>query len=167
MASESRQNGSGDVVATTMSTLEPLLAKERDIQDIDTLLCSAQKPIGLSQNFCASENRPKRLGWFREKLAHNLLWVIRDRDGLAGVLILEQDLCAQVVGIAYIAVAERMRGQKKIGPMLVQKAQTLASTGFLRAEARNDYCRRLLESCGFQGEQWLPYLIWSQSDVSA
>jgi hypothetical protein len=129
MASESRQNGSGDVVATTMSTLEPLLAKERDIQDIDTLLCSAQKPIGLSQNFCASENRPKRLGWFREKLAHNLLWVIRDRDGLAGVLILEQDLCAQVVGIAYIAVAERMRDRRKLGQCWCKKLKHLPAPG--------------------------------------
>jgi|GEM_PF-6667468 len=93
---------------STMNTQEPGLAKERDIQDIDTLLCSAQKPIGLSQNFCASENRPKRLGWFREKLGHNLLWVSRDRDGLAGVLILEQDLCAQVVGIAYNHNSQRL-----------------------------------------------------------
>ena len=99
-----------------MSTQETCRAKERDIQDIDTLLCSAQKPIGLSQNFCASEKRPKWLEWFQRQLAHNSLWVSRDRDGLAGVLILEQDLCALVVGIAYIVVAERMRGQKEIGP---------------------------------------------------
>lgn len=151
-----------------MSTQEPWLAKESDIQDIDTLLCSAQAPIGLSQTFCASEARPKRLEWFQAILAHDLLWIIRDDVGLAGVLILEQDLLARVVGIAYIVVAERMRGQREIGPRLVQKAQTLSNTGFLRAEARNCHSRRLLEKCGFQAGQECsssghPILIWSQS----
>jgi hypothetical protein len=99
-----------------MNTQDPLLAKESDIRDIDSLLCSAQEPIGLTQTFCSNETRPKRLEWLREKLTHNLLWVIRDRSGLAGAMILEQDLCEQVVGIAYIVVAERMRGRKEIGP---------------------------------------------------
>ncbi len=140
-------------------------AKERDVQDIEALLCSAQAQIGLSQTFCGIEKRPKRLEWFQEKLAHNLLWVIRDRDGLAGSLILKQDSSAQIVGIDYVVVAERMRGKKEIGPRLVQKAQTLAST--LKAEARNSYSRKLLENCGFQGDPWLPYLTWSRSDVAA
>ena len=112
-----------------MSTQEICLSTEHDLQDIDTLLCSAHEL--LSQSFRASEKRLKRLEWLQEKLAHNLLWVIRDDDGLAGVLILEQDCFERVKGIAYIIVTERMRGKKTIGPRLVQKAQTLASTGFL------------------------------------
>jgi N-acetylglutamate synthase-like GNAT family acetyltransferase len=149
-----------------MRTREILRAKESDIQDIDTLLCSAQEPIGLSQIFCSSEKRPKRLEWIQEKLTHKLLWIIRDGDGLGGVLILEQDLKERIVGIAYIVVAERMRGQKNIGPKLVEKAQTLANIGPLRAEARNDYSRRLLVRCGFQATQDAsssghPILVWS------
>lgn len=150
-----------------MNTQEILLAKESDIQDIDTLLCSAQEAIGLSQTFCANETRPKRLEWFQEKLADNLLWVIRDDSGLTGLLILEQDPLARVVGIAYIVVAERMRGQREIGPRLVHKAQTLTNGGFLKAEARNANSRRLLEKCGFRLERHCssghPILIWSQS----
>ena len=149
-----------------MSTQEICLSTEHDFQDIDTLLCSAQEL--LSQSFCASEKRSKRLEWLQEKLAHNLLWVVRDDDGLAGVLILEQDFFERIMGIAYIVVTERMRGKKKIGPRLVQKAQTLANTGFLRAEARNDYSRRLLEKCGFQAghecsSSGHPILIWSNA----
>jgi RimJ/RimL family protein N-acetyltransferase len=151
-----------------MSIQVTLLAKECDIQDIDTLLCSAQEAIGLKQTFCSSENRPKRLEWLEAKLKYDLLWVIRDGSGLVGVLILEQDPLARVDGIAYIVVAERMRRQRKIGPRLVQKAQTLANGGFLKAEARNDNSRRLLEKCGFQWEQECsssghPILILSQS----
>jgi N-acetylglutamate synthase-like GNAT family acetyltransferase len=142
---------------------EPRHAIEREVQDVDALLCSAQEPIGLSEAFCAVENRPRRLEWLKEKLAHNLLWVIRDRDGLAGSMILEQDSSARVVAINYVVVVERMRGKKKIGPTLVQKAQALASGGSLKAEARNGYSRKLLEKYGFKGEPWLPYLTWSQS----
>src|SRR5208282_1163117 len=101
-----------------MNTKEPRLATEHDMIEIDALLCSAQEPIGLSQNFCASDNRMKRRYWLNEKRGYNLLWVIRDGDGLAGVLILEQDLLERVIGIAYIVVAERLRGRKEIGPTL-------------------------------------------------
>ena|SRR5271169_761520 len=151
-----------------MGTQQPWLAKEHDLQDVDALLCSAQAAIALSENFCASEKRPKRLEWLRAKLEYDLLWIIRDGGGLTGALILEQDLLARVAGIAYIVVAERMRGQRKIGPRLVHKAQTLANAGFLKAEVRNDNSRRLLERCGFQTQQGCspsghPILIWSQS----
>ena len=151
-----------------MSTQQTCLAGKRDIQDIDTLLCSAQEPIGLSLNFCGSEMRSKRCEWLEAKVAHNLLWVVRDGDDLVGVLVLEQDLLERVVGIAYIVVAERMRGQRVIGPMLVEKSKSLADTGFLEAEARNDNARRLLARRGFQKAQrrsssGYPILIWSRS----
>jgi N-acetylglutamate synthase-like GNAT family acetyltransferase len=123
-------------------TQEPRRAEEHDVEDIDTLLCSARGAIRLSETLCAIENRPKRLEWFEEKLAHDLLWVIRDHKGLAGMLILSEDSSGRVAGIEYIVVAERMRGQHEIGPRLVRKAQTLAST--LRAEERNGYSRKLL-----------------------
>lgn len=150
-----------------MSTQETFLAEEHDIEDVDALLCSAQEPIGLSGKFCASENRSKRVEWFQEKITYNLLWVIRDGAGLAGVLILEQDEMERIVGIAYIVVVERLRGKRTIGPRLVQKAQTLAS-GSLKAEARNDNSQQLLERCGFQVQQERsctghPILIWSRS----
>lgn len=150
-----------------MNTQETCLPEERDIHEIDSLLCAAQSEIGLSSNFCANENRPKRLAWLQEEFAHNLLWVIRDDDGLAGVLILKQDLLARVIGIAYIVVAARRRRQREIGPKLVQKAQELATGGFLKAEARNNGSRRLLERCGFEaGHEYSlsghPILIWSK-----
>jgi N-acetylglutamate synthase-like GNAT family acetyltransferase len=154
--------GRGPCYRSTMITQEPRPAEERDVQDIDALLCSAQEPICLSEAFCAIENRPRRLERLQEKLAHDLLWVIRDRDGLAGLMILEQDSSGQVAGIEYIVVAERMRKQHEIGPRLVLKAQALAGT--LTAEERNGNSRKLLEKCGFRGKPWLPYLTWSRAD---
>ncbi len=145
---------------------EPRLAEERDIQDADVLLCSGKEPIGLSPSFCAIEKEPERLKWFRKTVARRLLWVIRDADVLAGMLVLRHDLDARVVGIDYIVVAENMRGQGKIGPRLVRQAQTLADAE-LRAEARNPTSRRLLEKCGFQLAEELsssghPILTWSR-----
>jgi hypothetical protein len=151
-----------------MYTQEPFLAEERNIEEMDSLLCSAQAPISLSEQFCTDESRPGRLIWFQGKVAHELLWVIRDDNGLAGLLILEQDLFARVVGIEYIVVAERMRGRKEIGPRLVQRAQTLERTDSLKAEARNRHSCRLLKKCGFLWENecssaGYPILRWSRS----
>ncbi len=156
--------GRGPCYLYTMIIQEPRRAEEHDVQDSYALLCSAQESIGLSEAFCAVEDRPRRLEWLQGKLAHDLLWVIRDRDGLAGSMILEQESSGQVAGIEYIVVAKRMRGQHEIGPRLVRKAQTLAST--LTAEERNGYSRKLLEKYGFQGKAWLPYLTWSRSDAA-
>jgi ribosomal protein S18 acetylase RimI-like enzyme len=128
------------------------LAEESDIHDIDTLLCSAREEIGLSTTFCANESCLKRRDWFRQKLKYRLLWLIRDAQSLVGVLVLEQDPFERIVGIAYVVVAERMRGRREIGPKLVRKAQALAYA-HLKAEARNANSRRLLESCGFRWEE--------------
>ena len=119
----------------------------------------------MNPDSCAIENCPKRLDRLREKLTQELLWVVRDGDGLAGIMILEQDLFGRIEEIAYIVVAERMRGHVKFGPALVQKAKTLASS--LRAEARNDDSRRLLENCGFRQQEERsrsghPILNWSK-----
>jgi ribosomal protein S18 acetylase RimI-like enzyme len=151
-----------------MNIQEARLALESDLHDIDALLCSAQEPIGLSDNFCASERRPERLKWLNQGLADNLLWVIRDHDGLAGVLILWQDLDKRVVGIAYIVVAERMRGRRVVGPKLVERAKAVAHAGRLEAEARNDNSRRMLEKLGFQWRQECSpsghqILVWERS----
>jgi N-acetylglutamate synthase-like GNAT family acetyltransferase len=144
---------------------EPCLAEVCEVPDIDALLCSAQEQIGLNPDSCAIENRPKRLDRLREKLTQELLWVVRDGDGLAGIMILEQDLFGRIEEIAYIVVAERMHGHGKIGPALVQKAKTLVSS--LRAEARNDDSRRWFENCGFRQQEersrWgHPILNWSK-----
>ena len=147
------------------SIQESCLADVCDVPDIDTLLCSAQTQIGLKPTFCAIEKRPERLDLLHKKLAQNLLWVIRDGSELAGMMILEQDDSERINGIAYIVVAERMRGRGDIGPKLIYRAKTL--TNSLRAEARNDRSRRLLEKCGFREQEERsfsghPILKWSE-----
>jgi hypothetical protein len=150
-----------------VKTQEVCFAKEDDIPEVDALLCSAQKPIGLSPTFCSSEKRLRRLEWLREKLAHDLLCVIFDPDGLAGAMVLDQDPFGRVEWIGYIVVAERMRGQGKIGPRLVRQAQSLAQAE-LGAEARNDHSLRLLRTCGFRETGKLspsghPLLVWTST----
>jgi ribosomal protein S18 acetylase RimI-like enzyme len=149
----------------TADDQETCLADACEVPDIDALLCSAQTQIGLKPEFCAIEKRPERLDWLHKKLSQNLLWVIRDASELAGMMILEQDDFERINGIAYIVVAERMRGRGNIGPRLIHKAKTVAVS--LRAEARNDHSRRLLENCGFREQEERspsghPILNWSE-----
>jgi hypothetical protein len=142
-----------------------LAAAAADIPEIDSLLCSAQEPIGLKSEFCADENRLARLNWLEEKLKHKLLHVICDQEGIAGALILNQDPMCAISDIGYIVVAERKRGCREIGPSLVKCAQLLANGGPLKAEARNDHSRHLLEQFGFLDSDEVsstghPILVW-------
>jgi predicted N-acetyltransferase YhbS len=149
-----------------LTACEPCLAEENDIQEIDSLLCSAKEPIGLTERFCESANYPKREQWFQHLRERNLLWVIRDAEGIVGLLILEEAKFGEIVGIAYVVVAEHLRGRGEIGPRLVRQAQALSKS--LRAEARNGSSCLLLRKCGFRKRQEVspsghPILTWSSA----
>jgi RimJ/RimL family protein N-acetyltransferase len=144
-----------------MTISDVRLAEESDLRDIDALLCSAQKEIGLRESFCAPEKRGERLAWLCKLHRNDFLWVVRDDESLVGALILYKDRLGDM-WVSYIVVAERMRGRGQIGPRLLQKAQTLS--GFLKAEARNEYSRRLLEKHGFRWAGELSVLTWTVDD---
>jgi hypothetical protein len=150
-----------------MSTEEPCLAVESDIERIDALLYSAEKELSLPPAFFCGDNNPQRLRWLQEKIRDGLIWVIRDQYGLAGVLILTQK--PEFLWLHYMVVAERLRGKHLIGPSLIEKAKTLDCHLGLKAEATNRHSRRLVEQCGFKVEpeeysrSGHPIFVWSRS----
>jgi hypothetical protein len=131
-----------------MSTEEPCLAVESDIERIDALLYSAEKELCLPPVFFCGDNNPQRLRWLKEKIRDGLIRVIREQYGLAGVLILTQK--PEFLWLHYMAVAERLRGKHIIGPSFIEKAKTLDCRWGLKAEVSNQYSRRLVEKCGFK-----------------
>ena len=125
-------------------------ATSDDLAEIDLLMCAAKDQIELLEAYCDPRRRPERIGWLSQKLSYGTLWLWIDADGIGGVLIAGlDDFTGSVNKIAYIIVAERLRGQRKVGPLLVQHAKKLAGSGGLEAEARNERSLRLLISCGF------------------
>jgi hypothetical protein len=124
----------------------------------------AKKELRLPPDFC-DDNR-KRTDWLKEKIQGGLIWVMRDQYGLVGVMILEPRL--DFLWLRYMAVAQRMRGERVIGSALVQKAKTLDCRLGLKAEATSRHSRRLLEESGFEvgpecSRSGHPILVWSRS----
>ena len=147
-----------------MNVEAPCLALDTDIEGVDALLMSAKKELRLPPDFC--DDNPKRTDWLKEKIRGGLIWVMRDQYGLVGVLILEPRL--DFLWLHYMAVAQRMRGERVIGSALVQKAKTLDCRLGLKAEATSRHSRRLLEECGFEvrlacSRSGHPILVWSRS----
>ena len=149
-----------------MRAQEPCLAVDTDIEGVDALLMLAKKELRLPPDFCNDDR--KRTDWLEEKIRGGLIWVMRDQYGLVGVMILEPG--SDFLWLRYMAVAQRMRGERVIGSALVQKAKTLDWRLGLKAEATNRHSRRLLEECGFEvgpecSRSGHPILVWSRSQV--
>jgi ribosomal protein S18 acetylase RimI-like enzyme len=123
-------------------------ATDIDIPDIDALFCSEADSIGLTADFCADENRERRVTeYLGSRCESGSIWVVRDGEFLAGFMIMDRDLFGHFMGICYLVVARHVQGSRTVGPALVQKAQAMA--GELAAEARNERSKRLLEKAGF------------------
>ncbi len=126
-------------------------AKADEVAEIDRLMIGAKDQIGLSDGYCDTMKAAKRIEWLNKQIGFANLWVAVDAEGLAGVLIAGPDCRSKPVDrISYLIVAERLRGKRRVGPLLVQHAKLLAEGGFLEVEARNKRSQRLLKRCRFQ-----------------
>jgi RimJ/RimL family protein N-acetyltransferase len=148
---------------------EPCLALERDVERLDDLWMSGKEEIKLSAALTARDRTQWRIDWLGKKLERELIWIIRDHYGLAGMLVLDPDP-APLLWMEYIVAAKRWRGEKVIGPALIAKAKSLSKMGLLAAEARNDHSRKLLERLGFEKDLEWPFptadvFVWRREPV--
>lgn len=117
----------------------PILASQTDADQLVTLLCSASSEIKLKQSVCSPDKRPALLDWMKRQCNARRVWMLTEAASVRAMLILEESL------ILYVVVAEPHQG---LGSALIHHVQTFSNA--LRAEARNDDSRRLLERCGFR-----------------
>jgi len=137
------------------------LATQDRAQALSDLLCSAKREIELNEEFCSENKQPERLIWMRECCSSSRVWMIAERGSILALAVLNKDRSR----IDYIVVAEAVRGHG-LGPALIRHIQSLDEIQTLKAEARNDRSRRMLERCGFCEAEWqllnYPELVWNR-----
>ena len=123
-------------------------ATHKDVERLIQLFCSGATGIGLTEDTCLPENHEKLRKWMLDKCTRSLVWVMSEQIQLIGMLVLGQFDAR--IEIAYVVVAEALRGQRRVGPALVEHIQSLPHVNWLWAEARNEHSLKLLERCGFR-----------------
>ena len=143
----------------------PRLAREDEAAALIPLFCSGAEGIGLKAHVCSSEKRPELLTWLRQQCNKNLVRVITDNETPVGMLVLDSSRARN--RILYIVVDCRFRGKKTIGPALVRHLQSQPGIDSLRAEARNEYSKRMFIRCGFRQHDECdcghPIMIWNRT----
>jgi ribosomal protein S18 acetylase RimI-like enzyme len=143
-------------------------ATRNDVERLIPLFCSGATDIDLSPATCLPENRKRLRKLMLDWCARHLVWVLSERKQLSGMIVLGQFDAR--IEIAYVVVAEALRGQGRVGPALVRHIQSLPHVTWLWVEARNQRSLKLLESCGFRRtadkDAKYPVLIWERLDAS-
>jgi GNAT superfamily N-acetyltransferase len=133
------------------------LASQDDADRLVGLLCSAALQIGLREHVCSPEYLPELVNWMRKQCQAHRAWMVCEDGALLGMLILNEN----EDGILYVVVVKSAR-RRGVGSILIRHVQSRASS--LRAEARNEPSRRMLQQCGFQDtdeeSQGHPILSW-------
>jgi ribosomal protein S18 acetylase RimI-like enzyme len=143
-------------------------ATRKDVERLIPLFCSGAKDIGLSEDTCLPENHERLRKLMMDKCARGLVWVLSERKQLSGMIVLGQFDAR--IEIAYVVVAEALRGQRRVGPALVRHVQSLPHVTWLWVEARNQRSLKLFESSGFRRtadeDREYPALVWDRPDAS-
>jgi hypothetical protein len=135
-------------------------ARWDDASALVDLWCSARDEIGLAPHVCNEPNRIQNLKWMEKHCLHKCVLIAKIDDALIGFLMFDGTKT-----ISYVVVSLLQRG-KGVGPLLVREFLRSDNYQELKAEARNERSRRMLERCGFihEGDYDLtkkyPILVW-------
>ena len=133
------------------------LAVAGELDQLESLFCSAEQEIGMNLGPPGPERDEKLRRLFLQKLEAKCLWTT---DGAHALLVLSRDLLGRPEEVQYVVVSEGLRS-RHIGRSLVAAVQAEAAS--LVAEARNSASERMLRACGFENDgerKGYPVLRW-------
>jgi ribosomal protein S18 acetylase RimI-like enzyme len=140
------------------------LAKKTDAPALAALFCSGERELNLKPSVCSPENRQNLIQLFVEKCSSRKVRIVSNGPILVGMLMIGARKNG-VTAIDYVVVDQEFR-RKGVGPILIRHfIRSRKAIISLRAEAINEYSKRMLMRCGFQtdGKQSLsgyPFLVW-------
>lgn len=121
-------------------------AKRKDAATLLDLLCSARVEIELASRVCDEAHRDEYVAWAAKKCVRGSVLVASIAGKIVGFLMFDG-----IQVIEYVVIDKRLR-RRGIGGELIRKFLTEFGHAYLKAEARNQDSRRLLERYGFVHE---------------
>jgi len=131
----------------TQTINAPRLAGREEAEQLFDLLCAARCEIGLAERVCDPAYRAKYVNEFQRYCDEKYLWVVGPAAGIKAMLVLKP--CPWDTWEVFYVVVSKQERRCGVGSALVRHVQTLEGMVELRAEARNEGSRRMLEGCGF------------------